>query len=179
MKARVVLRKIHHWSAPIILLPLGVVVITGLLLLVKKDFDWIQPPTQKGAAPTSVPSQTLEALFASAKNVPQLELENWADLDRVDVKPDKGVIKFVATNRWEVQVDTQTAEVLQVAYRRSDLIEALHDGSFFADWTKHYLFLPAGLILFLLWVTGIYLFFTTQAAKQRKAKRLRGIAQTE
>ena len=48
MKARIALRKVHHWIAPLVLLPVGLVIGTGLLLLLKKDVHWIQPPTQKG-----------------------------------------------------------------------------------------------------------------------------------
>lgn len=153
------------------LLPLGLVIFTGLLLMVKKDFNWIQPPTQKGEQPALIPSQTLDQLFRSAQQVSALELNNWSDLSRVDVKPNKGVVKFVARNRWEAQVDAQTGEVLQVAYRRSDLIESLHDGSFFSDWTKRYIFLPSGVILLALWVTGIYLFIITQTARLRTRQR--------
>ena len=172
LKAHSTLRKLHHWSAPLILLPLGLTICTGVLLLLKKEFDWIQPPTQRGVHPEQVPAQTLDELFRKARQVPALELEHWADLARVDVKPGKGVIKFVAANRWEAQLDAHTGEVLQVAYRRSDLIEALHDGSFFTAWSKLYVFLPAALVLLFLWASGIYLFVVTQAARQRKARRL-------
>ena len=171
MKARVLLRKLHHWSAPLVLLPLGLVVGTGLLLLLKKDVAWIQPPTLKGVEPAMIPNQTLDQLFRSARRAPELALENWSDLERVDVKPDKGVVKFVASNRWEAQVDAHTGELLQVAYRRSDLIESLHDGTFFAGWAKYYVFLPAGVVLLFLWGTGIYLFVITRSARQRKARR--------
>ena len=84
-----------------------------------------------------VPAVTLVEMFEVAKSVPEAGISSWADLDRVDIKPDKGVIKFISHSRWEVQIDTGTAEILQVAYRRSDLIESIHDGSCFADnWTK-------------------------------------------
>ena len=168
MKTRVALRKLHHWSAPLILLPLGLVIVTGLLLLLKKDFDWIQPETLTGQETNVLPRQTLHQLFATAQSIPELELKNWTDLTRVDVRTDKGVIKFVSENRWEAQVDAQTGEVLQVAYRRSDFIESLHDGSYFAGWTKHFVFLPAAVVLLFLWISGIYLFFVTQRVRLGK-----------
>ncbi len=173
MKRGVLLRKLHHWLSPLLWLPLGLVVATGVLLLLKKDFDWIQPPTQHGERANLVPTQTFDELLQVVRSVPELDIDHWTDLERVDVKPDKGIVKFVAANRWEAQIDAHTGAVLQVAYRRSDLIEALHDGSFFTSWTKHYLFLPAGIGLFLLWGTGIYLFITTRAARARKARRLK------
>ncbi|MEM7001720.1 MAG: PepSY-associated TM helix domain-containing protein [Pseudomonadota bacterium] len=166
------MRKIHYWSAPFVLLPLGLVIVTGVLLMLKKELDWVQPPTLKGTYPSAIPTQTLEQLFDRARQVPELDLGNWTDLSRVDVKPDKGVVKFVSRNRWEAQIDAHSGELVHLAYRRSDLIESLHDGSFFTDWSKHYVFLPSGVILLLLWGTGIYLFFIVQTARNRKAQRL-------
>jgi hypothetical protein len=60
--------------------------------------------------------------------------------------------------------------ILQVAYRRSDLIESIHDGSFFGDCAKHWVFLPSALVLIGLWVTGMVLFFHPYVVKSRKRK---------
>ncbi|MEL6790673.1 MAG: PepSY domain-containing protein, partial [Pseudomonadota bacterium] len=68
------------------------------------------------------------------------------------------VAKVISNDRWEVQVDLVSGTVLQTAYRRSDLIESIHDGSFFAKGAKLWVFLPAGIVLFGLWLTGLYLF---------------------
>lgn len=49
-----------------------------------------------------------------------------------------------------------TGELLQVAYRRSDRIESIHHGSFFAgDWTKLGLLLPSGLVLLFRRASGL------------------------
>nr|WP_269815658.1 PepSY-associated TM helix domain-containing protein [Parvularcula mediterranea] len=168
------LRDIHHWASPLVMLPLGLVIATGVLLMLKKDLAWIQPPTQKSEMAGELPQRSFEELFAAAQSVPELELTEWRELDRVDVKPDKGIIKFVASNGWEAQIDGSTGEVLQVAQRRSDLIESLHDGSFFASWTKKWVFLPSGLVLLVLWGSGIYLFVLPhwkKAQKRRRAER--------
>ena len=171
MKTQVLLRKVHHWGSLVIMLQMGLVIGAGLLLMVKKEFDWIQPPTQKGVERTQVPSQSFGQLFNVAAQIPELALTDWHSLERVDVKPGKGVIKFVAANQWEAQIDTHTGAVLQLAYRRSDFIESLHDGSFFADWVKLYVFLPSGIVLLVLWGTGIYLFALTQLKRARKKQR--------
>ncbi|MBT8473356.1 MAG: PepSY domain-containing protein [Marinicaulis sp.] len=173
MKTQVLLRNIHHWGSLFIMLQMGLVIGAGLLLIVKKQVDWVQPPTVKGEAPDAVPTQTMEQLFASAKSEPRLSITDWRELSRVDFKPDKGVVKFVAANNWEAQIDTATGEILQVSFRRSDIIESLHDGSFFADWVKLYIFFPSGIILLVLWGTGIYLFFlphVKNALKERRKK---------
>lgn len=171
MKLQKLLRQVHHWGSPLIMLPLALVIGTGILLMLKKDIAWIQPPTARGEAPAAVPAQSFAALFETAQAIPELELQDWRGLDRVDVKPGKGVIKFVASNRWEAQIDTETGEVLQVAYRRSDLIESLHDGSFFSDGVKRYVFLPSGVVLLVLWGTGIYLFILPHWKRWQKRRR--------
>ncbi len=158
MKTQVLLRKIHHWGSLLIMLQMGLVIGAGLLLMLKKEFDWIQPPTARGAIGETAPPMALDDLFAIAQTVPELSVSDWSALARVDVKPGKGVVKFVAPNNWEAQIDTSTGELLQVAYRRSDIIESLHDGSFFADWVKLYVFLPSGVVLLALWASGVYLF---------------------
>ena len=175
MKLRVLLRKIHHWGSIVIAIPIGVIIIAGFFLQLKKEVDWIQPPSQTGVVQTEVPPTTVEELYTAAASVPEAGINSWEDLERVDFKPDQGIIKFISKSRWEVQVDTYTAEVLQVSYRRSDLIEKIHDGSFFAEWVKLYLFLPSAVVLFVLWMTGLYMFFLPyfKKGKKRKAKNSR------
>jgi uncharacterized iron-regulated membrane protein len=61
------------------------------------------------------------------------------------------------------------SHILQTAYRRSDLIESIHGGSFFGDdWTKLGLFLPAGLVLLLLWLSGLWMWWVPFIAKGRR-----------
>lgn len=177
MKAQVLFRKIHHWGSVIIAPVLIVMIGAGVVLQLKKEIGWIQPPTNNSRElgdEGALPAASLAEMFAAAKAVPEAGIDSWAELARVDIKPDKGIVKFVSTSSWEVQVDTATAQVLQVAYRRSDLIETIHDGSFFADWAKLYVFLPAGVGLLVLWLTGIYLFALTEIKKagtRRKRRR--------
>ena len=170
MKAQVLYRKIHHWGAIIIALPLIIMIGAGILLMLKKEIEWIQPVSEKGVERNIVPMASMDNLFAAAKSVEYAGFTSWDELERADLKPGKGIIKFVSTTNWEVQVDTHTTEVLQVAKRRSDVIEAIHDGSYFADWTKLGLFLPTGVALLILWLTGVYLFVLTEYKKAKKSK---------
>ena len=148
-------RKIHHWAGFFAALPLLVIIGTGILLQLKKDVAWVQPPTQKGAS--KEPAVSFDAILAAVRAVPETGVTSWDDIDRVDVRPKDGIAKVTCKNRWEVQVDFRTGEVVQVAYRRSDLIEAIHDGSFFHDAAKLYVFLPTAVVVLGLWVTGMYL----------------------
>ena len=175
MKPQILFRKIHHWGAIIIAIPLVIMIGAGILLMVKKEFEWIQPSSERGTVATSVPTASMQQMFDAAKGAKEAGINNWTDLDRVDFKNDKGIAKFITTDNWEVQVDTTTAEVLYVAYRRSDIIEQIHDGTWFAEWVKLGLFLPVGIALFVLWLTGMYLFFLPHYKKWQKRKKKRTV----
>jgi len=162
-------RKVHYWGALICALPILIVIITGIFLLLKKESAWIQPPTMKGQGNT--PTLTFPEILTAAQKSPELQVTTWDDIDRLDVRPSKGVIKIRAKNRWELQVDQQTGQSLHVAYRRSEIIESLHDGSWFHDTVKLWIFLPCAIILLTLWLTGIYLFVIPLLAKQKRRKK--------
>ena len=159
-------RKIHYWGSAIIAIPILIVIVTGIILLLKKDIGWIQPPTHKGIGKT--PTISFEEIVSIASQVDEAGVTGWHDIDRLDVRPKKGVIKIRTKDSWEIQIDHQTGKLLHTAYRRSDLIESIHDGSFFHDYAKLGLFLPASLILLVLWVTGIYLFALPLLSKKKK-----------
>ena len=163
-------RKLHRWGAIITLVPLGLVIGTGLLLQLKKQITWVQPTTMRGSE--SVPKLPWENMLTIAASDPDSGIQSWDDVDRVDVRPGRGIAKLRGKNAWEVQIDLSNGEILASNYRRSDFIESLHDGSFFSDWAKLWIFLPNGLILLGLWMTGFYLWMLPVLAKQKKKKRL-------
>lgn len=166
-------RSLHRLAAAVVALPLLVVIATGLLLQLKKDWAWVQPPTARGAAPGEAPAIAFEEILAAARSVPRAGIERWADVDRLDVRPERGVVKVRGRSGWEVQVDTASGAVVQVARRRSDLIEALHDGSYFGGWAKLGVFLPAGLLLLVLWLSGVYLYAAAVASRRRSRRKTR------
>lgn len=162
------MRKVHRWGAVIVLVPLVFVIGTGLLLQVKKQVPWVQPPTLRGSGTT--PLITWDQLLALAQAVPEAAVAGWADIERIDIQPNRGIAKVICANRWELQIDTSSSDILSSTYRRSDLIETLHDGSFFGDWVKLGIFLPTGCILLALWVTGAYLWILPFWVRFRKGR---------
>ncbi len=169
---RVAWRKAHRWGAALVAVPFLLVIVTGLLLQLKKEIAWVQPPAAKGTG--SAPVVGLDAVLDAARSVPEAEITGWADVDRIDLQPGRGLAKVLAKNRWEVQVDLGTGAVLRSAYRRSDLIEALHDGSWFHDRAKLWVFLPAGVVVLGLWFTGAYLFVLPIAVRRRQRQNMKG-----
>ncbi|WP_448551776.1 PepSY domain-containing protein [Thalassotalea montiporae] len=159
-------RTIHKWASVLIALPLLLVIVTGILLLVRKEFAVLQPPTQHGIS--AIPSLDFSTILAQTKTIEQANVSTWQDIDRLDIRPSKGVIKVRTKSSWEVQLDSQTGKVLQVAYRNSEFIESLHDGTFFQKQANLWLMLPVAIVLLLLWLTGLYLFCLPYVKKWRR-----------
>jgi len=160
-------RKLHRWGALVTALPVLVIFVTGAILQLKKDWSWVQPPTRDGSLHNEL-ALTWDEILEAARSVPEAEVEGWEDIDRMDVRPGRGMLKVRANNRWEVQLDATTGEVLSSTYRRSDLIEALHDGSWFLDGAKIWIWLPTAFILCGLWGTGVYLWLLPYLVKRRR-----------
>lgn len=162
-------RKTHYWITAFLALPILVVICSGLLLQVKKHWSWVQPDAQVGTGTT--PRVGFEEILASVRSVTELEVTGWDDVKRLDVRPGRGMVKVWLQSGWEVQVDLGTGQVLQTAYRRSDLIESIHDGSFFlGNLSKLGIFLPSGIALLLMWITGLWMFWRPFSLR-RKRKR--------
>ena len=159
----------HRWGSIVILIPTAVIFVSGIVLQLKKESGWIQPATKTGDATGA--SLSFDRILAVAREVPEAEVSDWSDIDRLDVRPGKGMLKVRCKNSWEIQIDANTGVVLQVAYRRSDLIESIHDGSFFHDSVKLWIFLPTAMLLMVLWVTGAYLFALPYLARWKRKKR--------
>lgn len=171
MRFNVANRRVHYWLALGLVLPGLVVVSTGLLLQVKKQVAWVQPPEQRGT--TGAPTVTLDTMLRAAVSVPDAGVSSWDDVQRIDVRPSRGVAKVWTATGYEVQVDLRSGAVLQSAYRRSDLIESVHDGSYFGETAKLGIFLPAGAVLFVLYMTGAWMLLQPWMARRRVAVRRR------
>ena len=167
MRLNKLIRKIHHWATVFIALPLLIIIGSGVLLQIKKQSVWIQPMENRGSS--KVPQVEFAKILASVIQEAELGVSGWNDINKLDVRPSKGLVKVILENGFEVQIDLGSGEVLQTAYRRSDLIESIHDGSFFGgDIVKLGLFLPTGIALFLMWFTGVWLFVLPYLPKKRR-----------
>lgn len=168
-------RKTHKWvgiGAALILLNVS---ITGLLLLEKKAFDWIQPTAHEGSAGAAEDFIDLQTLLAVVFAQGHEDFKTVVDIERVDFRPDKRVHRVHSRNHFsEMQIDAITGEVLHVGRRRSDLFENLHDGtfygSFFGGWV-HLLLMPvAAVALLFLTISGLYLWLTPLLNKRARRK---------
>ena len=165
-----VFRKIHRVTGALLFVFFFIVAITGLLLGWKKhSAGLILADTQSGTSSdltTWLPMDILQLLavqFLHQNVSPSLSDE----IDRIDVRPGKGVVKFSFKNHyWGLQLDGSTGKLLQVEQRRSDFIEHIHDGSIIdnllntsAGLFKLFYTTVMGLALILFTVTGFWLWY--------------------
>lgn len=158
-------RKVHRWGAIATAAPLIVVVTTGILLLLKKEFDWIQPATIRVAP--GPPAITFEQILDAVRSIEQVGVRDWSDVRRLDMRLRDGVVKVQCEGDWEVQVCAATGAPLKHAIRRSDLIESIHDGSWFHPKAKYVIFLPSAIIVLTLWLTGLWLWLMPYLRRKR------------
>jgi len=167
-RLRKVMRVVHYWVSLAVLLTGGLVAVTGILLLLKKDVDWLQPPVV-AASGAGAAEAGVDDLFDAASGAAPAPLR-WDEIDRIDVRPGDGIAKVITDDALEYQVDLYTLEVLSIGHRGADIVEKIHDGTFFSDAVKYLAMLPTGAALLILWISGIYLFFLPRFQKWRKKR---------
>lgn len=165
-------RSTHKWASIVIAIPFLIILITGILLLLKKEVEYIQPASAKGST-THLPSIKFEEILIIAQSVPQAEIDSWQAIDRLDIRPSKGIIKIRAKSEWEIQIDSTTGEVLKTAYRRSDFIEQLHDFTYWQDSANLWFTLPISIALLLISLTGVTLFFLPYYKRYKNRQRIK------
>ncbi len=166
-------RSYHRYLGLALALLLLLSALTGILLAWKKQSDLLQPPTQKGAQPGLVewlPLDQLGEIAQSALLKEGMELED-AVIDRMDIRPGKGIVKILFKEGWwEVQVDGTSGKVLSIARRHSDWIEKVHDGSIISEGFKLLSMNILGFGILLLITTGIWLWYGPRLFRKLRRK---------
>ena len=142
--------KYHYWLGWIVIVPWIIVMASGLLLQVRYEVPWVMPVLQQGQG--TVPSVEYVQVLETARQVPDYGVNEWKDVWRVYVYPNQGTTTVRAKNRQELQIDSATGEVLQVAVRRTDWLEDIHEGKW--NGLNLWLFLPVHVLSLFLWLTG-------------------------
>jgi uncharacterized iron-regulated membrane protein len=128
-----VARKLHRTTGALLFVFFFIVACTGLLLGWKKHSGGIiLPESYKGKSTDTKDWLPVAVLHQKALTIAreQISPDLSPELERIDFRPDKGMVKFVfVENYWGVQIDCTTGELLHIERRRSDFIENVHDGS--------------------------------------------------
>ncbi|MDY0076228.1 MAG: PepSY-associated TM helix domain-containing protein [Bacteroidales bacterium] len=172
-------RKIHRTSGLVLMVFILNIAITGILLGWKKDSKGLLlPRTQEGVSTDLADWQPLDSLKSTAIAALHREIspDLSAEIDRIDARPQRGIVKFVFKNHyWGVQLDGTTAAVLQIKKRRSDFLEHLHNGSLLdhyfdlkTDMFKLFFTTVMGLALILFSLTGFWLWYGPRQIRKAK-----------
>lgn len=156
-----------------------IISITGILLGIKKQTGLLAP-TQKGASSDLsawLPADSLQKK-ANQYLLDSVSKDLSVELDRIDIRPDKGIAKFIYKNHYHgLQLDCTTGELLSIETRGSDFIENLHDGSILDDLfgtsdeqIKVSYTLIMGFSLFLLILSGLWLWYGPKRIRKLKKK---------
>jgi len=176
-----IFRKIHRTLGAFLFLFFFIVAITGLTLGWKKNSNgWMLPATMKGSATNLDNWKTTKELLRISDSllINKVDKSLSTQLDRIDIRKDKGIVKFLyIDNYWEIQLDGQSGNVLQISQRRSDFFEDIHDGSFLDRYFKTdgepikliYTSIM-GISLFLFTVTGCWLWLGPKFIRNKKRR---------
>jgi len=175
-----IFRKIHRYTGACLFAVFFFIAVSGLLLGWKKHSgDAILAKTRTGSTTDLARWKSLSELRdnAVAYYRDSLQTQGAFEVDRMDVRPDKGVVKFTFTPGFRgLQLDGATGEVLYVETRRSDFIEKLHDGSLVDLWLgldngafKLFYTSLAGMALLVFTITGFWLWYGPK--RMRRAAR--------
>jgi hypothetical protein len=176
-----IFRKIHRTLGAFLFFFFFIVAITGLTLGWKKNSNgWILPATMKGSATNLDNWKTTKELLRISDSllINKVDKSLSTQLDRIDIRKDKGIVKFLyIDNYWEIQLDGQSGNVLQISQRRSDFFEDIHDGSFLDRYFKTdgepikliYTSIM-GISLFLFTVTGCWLWLGPKFIRNKKRR---------
>ena len=140
----------HYWLGWIVIIPWAFVISSGLLLQVRYEVPWVMPVQQQGQG--TVPNIEFTQVLETARQYPEYGVKDWEDVWRIYVYPNQGITTIRAKNKQEFQIDSSTGEVLQVAVRRTDWLEDVHEGKWMG--LNLWLFLPVHILSLVLWLTG-------------------------
>lgn len=165
---------LHRWLGVTAGVVLFVSAVSGLLLLVKKDYAWLQPAVVRGEPGPPAALRPLAEVYGAVFALGLPEFRSEDDIARIDFRPAQRVHKVVSTHGdVEVQVCATTLRTSRPAVRRSDWLERVHDGSWLGDWMHGWVMPFVALVLSFLAMSGyvMWLWPKWQKRRRRRAER--------
>ncbi|NUN99045.1 MAG: PepSY domain-containing protein [Saprospiraceae bacterium] len=171
-------RKLHRWVAVPLFAFMFLIGFTGLLLGWKKQTNLL-PPTARGASAEPSAWLPLDSLRHIAQIYATDSLQKSDAIDRIDIRPQKGIAKIVFADHFsELQLDCTTGQILSVNARYSDILEKIHDGSILDycfhtsnDQLKLAYTTIVSLSLLLLSFSGFWLWYNPKRIRKMKERK--------
>jgi uncharacterized iron-regulated membrane protein len=173
-----IFRKIHRITGIVLFVFFFFVSVTGILLGWKNHSGGaILPKSCQGSSTDFRDWLPVDSLYSIACRVlhDSVSAELSTELERVDIRKDKGMVKFVFTDHYRgIQLDGATGQLLHIDRRLSDVIENIHDGSildyFFGTGGEQIKLVYTsimGLALLTFTITGFWLWYGPKRMKKK------------
>ena len=143
------IRTLHRKLSFYLVIPIGVILLSGLILQLRNQIEWIQPALMQGDAGTG-------SLLGPNDIIQRLEISK-SEVDQIIYKPAKNNVSVRLKSGEEIQLDPESGKVLKKAMRRTNLLIDIHQGSIIGPLGQYGVYLVSGLGLLLLYLTGMSL----------------------
>jgi uncharacterized iron-regulated membrane protein len=171
-------RKIHRTTGVALFIFFFIVAVTGLLLGWKKHSGGLLlVDTARGSSADLRQWLSLDSLHKNACLIlaDSVDARLSNEVDRIDVRKEKGSVKFIFANHYTgIQLDGVTGKLLVIEERRADFIENIHDGSILDLYFKtnngqiKLIYTTViGLALLIFTITGFWLWYGPKRMRQR------------
>lgn len=146
-----------------------VMAVTGFLLSLKGEIPWMRPPVGKAEKVESLAEVvSVDVVTQAAISAGRPDLRTADDIDRIDYRPGKNIFKVISARGYsEVQVDGKTGEVVAVGNRNDQLVEDIHDLSFFDERLRTTVSPVIALALAMMALSGVVI-WTVPILRRRK-----------
>ncbi len=148
-------RKWHRRISILIAIPFVLTLVTGILMSTRGFNSWVQPKYPEFKANLVL---GFEDILRISKSVKEAQIDSYADISQIEVRPAQGNIRVRSKrNQWEIQINGETGVITSSAPRRLSLLTSLHEGAFFGDLVRYFVFLPSAIGVLWLWFSGVFL----------------------
>ena len=143
------IRALHRKLSLYTFIPLGIILVSGIVLQLRNQFEWIQPSlieTKADQSPLLAPQALIQKLNLNEK-----------EIEQIIYKPSKNNASVRLKSGEEIQLNAQTGDVLKRAIRRTNLLIDIHQGSILGPFGQYGIYLLTSLGMIILYMTGLNL----------------------
>jgi uncharacterized iron-regulated membrane protein len=145
------MRKYHRIVSIFVALPFLIILLTGLALLMRNQFEFIQPEPVKMQKESGLNLLTYEQIIEKSGVLQE-------SIDQIIFKPKKFHLSLRLKNGEELQMHPQTGIILKKAMRRTNFLIDIHQGTIAGDVGQYLIALPTALCLLFLLISGLIIF---------------------
>ena len=158
-------RKYHYYLSCYAALPALVVLVSGVLLLCRHYSSTIQPKKPHGLS---------GVLSLNYNDIERIVSKNFSDqkINKIVMRPKNGLVEVFMGGLLYAQLDGNSGDVIYSGNRYTSLLIQIHEGVFFSSIVRDFVFFPTGIILVLLWITGMQMVCVRWYVKIKKRKLL-------